>query len=155
MSCDHCCVTFVSLFINLRHSRGFMPHTPRRRTLYYYVKAFFCTSAFLSLPAPGRFSCYRQGARPNTTAQVWALAEVRGTCSGGSKSHVRLGRDSEHVEPSRPLQTQVRIKRVSDGSCDIWDLGCHQCRQTIVTWRWKSFPRHQHARHATTFNAIR
>ena len=48
-----------------------------------------------------------QGARPNTTAQVWALAEVLGTCSGGSKSQVTTGRHSEHVEPSRPLQTHV------------------------------------------------
>ena len=31
------------------------------------------------------------GARPNTMAQVWALAEVRGTCSGGSKSQVNHG----------------------------------------------------------------
>ena len=39
---------------------------------------------------PGLFSCSRprgtQGIRPNTTAHVWALAEVRDTCSGGSKS---------------------------------------------------------------------
>ena len=62
----------------------------------------FCTSAFFSLPAAGLFSFSRlrgmQGVRANTTAQVWALAEVRGTCSGGSKSHVTTGRHSEHVE---------------------------------------------------------
>ena len=81
------------------------------------------TSAFLSLPAPGRFSCYRlqdtQGARPNTTAQVWALAEVRGTCSGGLKSKVTTGSHSEHVELSRPMQTHVQVNKMCDGSCDI------------------------------------
>ena len=34
ISCDYCCVTFVSLFINLRHSRDFTSHTSRRGTLY-------------------------------------------------------------------------------------------------------------------------
>ena len=34
-------------------------------------------------------------------------AEVRGTCSGGSKWHARSGRHSEHVDPSRPMQTHV------------------------------------------------
>ena len=51
---------------------------------------FFCTSTFFALPPPGLFSCSRlrgtQGARVNTAVQVWALAEVRGTCSWGSKS---------------------------------------------------------------------
>ena len=61
------------------------------------------------------------------------LAEIRGTCSGGSKSHVRSGRDSERVEPSRPLQIHAQVKRLSDVSCDIWDLECHQCRQAILS----------------------
>ena len=51
---------------------------------------FFAHRHFFSLAAAALCSCSRlrgtQGARPNTTAQVWALAEVRGTCSGGSKS---------------------------------------------------------------------
>ena len=58
-------------------------------------------------------------ARPNSTTQVWALAEVRGTCSGGSKSQVTTGRHSEHIEPSKPMQTHVQVKKMSDGSCDI------------------------------------
>ena len=49
---------------------------------------------------------------PGPLTQVWALAEVRGTCSGGSKSHVYSGRDSEHVEPSRSLQTRTGLKNV-------------------------------------------
>ena len=56
----------------------------------FQLNVFFCTRAFFSLPTAGRFSCSRlrgtPGARPYSTAQVWALAEVRGTCSGGSKS---------------------------------------------------------------------
>ena len=51
-----------------------------------------------------------QGPRRNTRAQVWALRNFRGTCSGGSKSHVPTGRHSEPVGPSRPLQTHVQVK---------------------------------------------
>ena len=80
---------------------------------------FFWTPAFFSLPAADLFSCSRlrntQGARPNTTAQVWALAAVRGMCSGGSKSQVTTGRDSEHVEPSRPMHTHVQVTKIPDG----------------------------------------
>ena len=95
-----------------------------------------------SLPAESLFSCLRllgtQEARPNTTAHVWALAVIRGTFSGGSKSQVTTGRHSEHVEPSRPVQTHKQIKKVSDGSSDILD---RQCRQTLLGVG-KAFPRH-------------
>ena len=30
------------------------------------------------------------------------------------------------------MQTHVQVKRMSDGSCDIWDLECHQRRQTLL-----------------------
>ena len=60
----------------------------------------------------------RGGAHPNTTAQVWTLAEVRGTFCGGAKSQVTTGRHSEHVEPSRSMQTHVQVKTLSDSSCD-------------------------------------
>ena len=88
----------------------------KRRTVHILLRTifFFCTSTFFSLPAAGLFSCSRlrgtHGARLNTTAQVWGLAEVRGTCSGGSKSQVTTGRHSEHVEPSRPLHTHVLVQ---------------------------------------------
>ena len=99
---------------------------------------FFGPSAFFSLPAAGLFSCSRvrgtQEARRNTRVQVWALADIRGTCSGVSKPHVPTGRHSEHVGPSRPLQTHVQVQRMYNDSCDIWDLECHQCRQTLLTW---------------------
>ena len=100
---------------------------------------YFGTLAFFALSALSLFSCSRpRGARQNTRAQVWALADVRCTCSGGSKSHVPTRRHSEHVGPSRPLQTRVQVKRMSDGSCDIWDLECHQCRQAFIAME-KSF----------------
>ena len=75
-----------------------------------------CFSAhryFFSLPAAGLFLCSRlrgtQGARPNTTAQVWALAEVRGTCAGGSKSQATTGRHSEHVR-RRAIQALANLR---------------------------------------------
>ena len=75
---------------------------------------FSCGWAIFSLPTAGLFSCSRlrgtKGARPNTKAQVRPLAEVRDLCSGGSKSQVTTERHSEHVEPSRPIQTYVQVK---------------------------------------------
>ena len=91
--------------------------------------------SFLVLSAP-----WHAGSPPGPRTQVWALAEVRGTCSGGSKWEIRSGRDSEHVDPSRCMQTHVQVKRMSDVSFGIWDLECHQCRQTLHTCRWKCFP---------------
>ena len=84
---------------------------------------FFCTSAFFFSYGRGFFlvlSAPRHaGSRPNITAQVWALGEVCGTCYGGSKSQVTTGKHSEHVEPSRPMQTHAQAKKMSDGSFDI------------------------------------
>ena len=85
--------------------------------------------SFLVLSAP-----WHAGSSPGLRTQVWALDEVRGTCSGGSKSHVCSGRDSENLEPSRPVKLHVQIKRLSDVSCDISNLRCHRRRQTILTW---------------------
>ena len=79
--------------------------------LYYYVEmCFLYTSAFFYLPAAGLFSCPRlrgtQGARPNTTAQVWALAEVRDTYSRGSKTQSSHGEAfrarKSHPGPCKP-----------------------------------------------------
>ena len=111
-------------------------HTAKARSILLCINSFFGTSAFFSLPAAGLFSCSglrgTQGTHRNTRARVWALAEVRDTYAGGPKSQVLTGSDSEHVEPSRPMQTHVKVKIMSDGSCDIWDLECRQCRQTLV-----------------------
>ena len=117
---------------------------------YIYVKfnvffspfGIFCSSdrgSFLVLSAP-----WHTGSPSGPNAQVWALAEVRGTCSGGWRWHVRSRRHSEHVEPSRPMPTHVHNtilsgSKTSDVSCDIWHLECHQCVQTLRAWWWKSF----------------
>ena len=58
--------------------------------------------SFLVISAP-----WHTGSPPGPITHVWALVEVRETWSGGSKWQVRSGKDSEHVEPSRPLQTHV------------------------------------------------
>ena len=77
--------------------------------VFWHIGIFFSSGR-------GSFSCSRlrgtQRARRNTRARVWALADFRGTCSGGSKSQVPTGRHSEHVGPSRPLQTHVQLKNV-------------------------------------------
>ena len=43
---------------------------------------------------------------------------------------------------------------MSDGSCDIYDLDCRQCRQTLLGDE-RYFPDTYNARHATTFSTIR
>ena len=50
------------------------------------------------------------------------------------ESHVPTGRHSEHVGPSKPLLTHVHVKRMSDGSCDIGDLECHQSMSSDITY---------------------
>ena len=95
-TCNCCCVTFVSLFINLRHPQYFMSHTSRRGTFYEYIEMrifgpseFFCSSgrgSFLVIWAP-----WHAGRPPGPHTQVWAMAEVRPTCSRGPKSQVPPG----------------------------------------------------------------
>ena len=50
-------------------------------------KCVFWHIGIFSLPTAGLFSCSRlrgtQGAPRNTSAQVWVLVDIRGTCSGG------------------------------------------------------------------------
>ena len=118
-----------------------IPHIRKGNLVSLCMNVFFCTSAFFSLPAAGRFSCCRlrgaEGARLNTTACAWSLAKVRGTCSGGSKSQVTMGRHSEYVEPSRPMQTHVQVKNMCDGSCCIWGLECRNVvRHYLVMERY-------------------
>ena len=48
--------------------------------------------------------------------------------------------DSEHVKPSRPMQTHVHntwyiltwVKKMCDCACDINDVECRQWRQTLL-----------------------
>ena len=76
--------------------------------MYQYKIDFFCTSAFFALPPAGLFSCSRlrvtQGARVNSAVQVWALAEVRGMCSGGSKSRKLASNHGIRFQPRRANQ---------------------------------------------------
>ena len=99
---------------------------------FWPIVIFFSSGrgSFLLLSAP-----WHAGSPPGPRAQVWALVEVRSTCSVGSMWQVPSGMHSDHVEPPRCMQTQEMIKRMSGGSCDIWDLECHQCRQTLLSWR--------------------
>ena len=119
----------MSLF-NLRHLRDLTSHTSRRGILYIYINVFFLPFGIFSSSDRGSFLVFSPPSHawspPEPHTNVWALAEVRGTCSGGSKWQLRSGRDYQHVESSRPMQTHVQVKRMSDISCDIWDLEYHQ-----------------------------
>ena len=60
-----------------------------RYIFYYAPNAVFLHVDIFCSSARGFFSCFRlrgmQEARVNTAVKVWALAEVRSTCSEGSK----------------------------------------------------------------------
>ena len=121
-----------------------LQQTSGMKTLYICINGLFRPLGIFSLPAAGLPSCSRlrgtQGARPDPacTFGPWPRSVAP---AGGSKSHIPTGRHSEHVGPSRPLQTHVQVKRMSDGSCDIWDLECNQCCQTLLG-EGKVFPRY-------------
>ena len=78
---------------------------------FWHLGIFFSSGrgSFLVLSAP-----WHAGSPPGHHGASLALAEAR-TCSGGSKWQVPTGSDSEHVEPSRPMQTHVQVKAMSDG----------------------------------------
>ena len=118
----------MSLF-NLRHLRDLTSHTSRRGILYIYINVFFLPFGIFSSSDRGSFLVFSPPSHawspPEPHTNVWALAEVRGTCSGGSKWQLRSGRDSEHVELSRPKKTHVQeecptahiqVKGMSDDS---------------------------------------
>ena len=77
------------------------------------TNVFFWPIGIFSLPVAGLSSCSRlrgnAGSPPGPRTQAWALAEVGGTCSGGSKWQIPSGSDSEHVKPSRLMQTQAHF----------------------------------------------
>ena len=83
---------------------------------------FFCASGFC-LFRPRVFSCAlgpgarRESARsPLHKRGPWPGSVARAL---GLQSHenwqVTTGRHSEHVEPSRPMQTHIEVKKMSDG----------------------------------------
>ena len=75
--------------------------------------------------------------------QVWALAEVRSTCSGGLEVARPLGEGfrapravQAHANPRtglsdarRLIQVQTNVRRLT---CDIWHLECRPGRQTLL-----------------------
>ena len=109
-------------------SRGNLIHTYKCILLPFGIYFSSGHGSFLVLSPP-----WLAGS-PRTPHASLARAEVRGTCSAGLKSHVPPGRHSEHLEPSKSLQTQVQVERISDSSCDISVFERHQCRRTILTW---------------------
>ena len=133
-------------------------HIPKGNLIYItmYICVFLARWHLFSLPAAGCFSYSRlrgtQGAYPDTTAHVWALAEVRGTCSGGSKWQVPTGSDSEQLEPSRPMHTNVTTQKnirrlmyklkefptahVISGILNVVNV----VRHYLVMWRLKECP---------------
>ena len=62
-----------------------------------------------------------QGVRPSTKAHVWGLAEVRGTCSGGSKSRKLASSHGEAFRARRAIQVHTthipctQVKKMSGG----------------------------------------
>ena len=79
---------FPLCHVRLRHSAGNTPLSEGGPCIIMYESVIFEYRHFFSF-GRGLSLCSRlrgtQGARPNTKAEVWALAELRGTCSGGSK----------------------------------------------------------------------
>ena len=52
----------------------------------------------------------------------------------GFKVASPLGKGFRARRAIQALAHPRKVKRMSGVSCDIWDLECHQCRQTIRTW---------------------
>ena len=144
--------------INLRHSRDFTSLIPIGNLVLLCMNVFFLHMAFFFSSGHGSFLVLSAAGHAGSTPENHGASVGPGRgpwrVRWGFKSQVTTGRHSEHVEPSRPMQTHVQVKKMSDGSCDIWDLECRQCRQTLLG-DGKVFPRHQLARHATTFSTIR
>ena len=75
------------------------------------IKAFFWHIGMFWSSARGYFLVlsvpWHAGSPPEHDGSSVDLADVRSTCSGDSQLHVPTGRHSEHVRPSRPLQTHI------------------------------------------------
>ena len=111
ISCDYCYYLRVR-FHQLASPPGFhVTHLLKGNLVYIYKNVFFSPFGIFFSPGRGSFlvlsAPWHTGSPPGPHTQVWVLAKVCGTSSGGSKWHVRSGRHSEHVGPSRPMQTHV------------------------------------------------
>ena len=126
--CPFSSTCFTSGISHRTHPEG-EPCIAIYKCVFWHFVIFFFPGrwSFLVLSAP-----WHAGSPPGHHGASLALPEVRDTCSMGSKWQVPTGRHSNHVEPSRPMQTHVQVKKMPDGSCDMWDLDCRQCRQTLL-----------------------
>ena len=107
------CATCLSLS-KLIHPWDFTSPTSRRGTFYYYVRnQLFFTSAFFGLSSAGLFSRsiagHGRGPREHWM-HVWALAEVRGTCSWGSTSRKLVNNHGIAFRPARADQAHTNPK---------------------------------------------
>ena len=147
-------VLFCSVFLALVSCAGVnpaaylaSPHgdhpTPRRGALSIYtcicINVFFWPFGICFSSGRGSFlvlsAQWREGSPPGPRTKAWALVEVRGKCSGGSKWQVRSGRDSEHVEPSTRMKTHVQVKTTSNSSHVIYGILNFVNVSEITWWR--------------------
>ena len=159
-TCNCCCVTFVSLFINLRHLRDFMSHTSRRGTLYEYIKmCLFALRSSFSRPAAGLSSCSglrgTQGARQDPTHKFgrWPRSVPRAPGIQSRRSPPR-GIPSTWSLPAACKPT-YRLNKLPTAHVVYGILNVINVVGQYLPRDGNVFPRHQQARHATTFNTIR
>ena len=117
---------------------------------FLHIDILFSSSrgSFLVLSALGH-----AGSPPEHHGASVGLAEVRGTCSRGSKSPLTTKRNFEHVDPSRAMQTQVQVRKmptahVISGILNVDNVVGHNS----VMERY--LPDTNFARHTTTFSTI-
>ena len=74
--------------------------------VFYHIGMFSSSARgyFLVLSVP-----WHAGSTPEHHGSSVALADVRGMRSGDSKLHVPMGKHSDHVGPSSPLQTHIQV----------------------------------------------
>ena len=117
------CIYIKCVFLAFRHFFLFRPRV-FSRTLGSVARREPARTPHASL-GPGRGPWY----------VLWVL-----------KVAVPSGRHSGHVEPSRPLQTHVQVKRMSDGYNVISGiLNIINVVRKYLLDDGKVFPRHQHA----------
>ena len=76
-------------------------------------------------------------------------------CAGGSKSQVTTARHSEHVEPSRSMQTHVQVKQMSNVRWLIHVISGILNVVNVIRHHYddgNAFPLQQLARQATSFS---
>ena len=121
---------------------------------------YFGTSAFFFSSGRGSFlvlsATWHAGSPPAHHAQLWALAEVRGTCSGGFKVASPLG---EGFRARRAIQLHANSRTGKKNVRRLmWYLGSWVSSMSSDFTYFameKFFSRHQRARHAITVSTVR